>query len=215
LKQGVEFVKTTLIGGLVAMVPLAVLGLLAATVVPIVIDVAEVLGEFLPFGSMANLLIAAIGGLLLLILICFLAGLALLTGPGDRLRQRVDSLLERVIPLYGAARRLAERVTGTEGDDFVPVTVDLHGTGARSLGLLIEKVPGGRCAVFIPTAPTAVLGSVFVVDQSRLERINAPMTQVFGTISEWGVGTAKLFPPDAAFAEASGPEEPSSEGSSG
>ena len=145
------------------------------------------LEQFLPFGAITNLLIALVGGVLVLVLICFLAGVALLTGPGDALRQRLDSLLGRIIPLYGAARKLTERVTGTAGEDFVPVAVDLHRTGAVVLGLLVENVPGDRCAVFVG------MGNVFLVDREQVEFVEAPMSEVFGVISEWGVGSARVF----------------------
>jgi len=193
VKKSVEFAKATTIGGLVAMVPLAVLAVLIAAVVPIVLDVAEVLGELLPFDPVTNMMIALIGGILVLVAICFFAGLALLTGPGDALRQRIDRILERVIPLYGAARRLAERVTGTEGENFWPATVDLHGSGALALGVLVERVPGDRCAVFVPMAPAAAFGNVYVVPMDQVERIDAPMSEAFGAITEWGVGASKLF----------------------
>ena len=205
MKSGAEFFKATLIGGLVALVPVALLVFLVTSVVPVVIEVAAVLERFLPFGAFWNLLIATVGSALILLAICFFTGLALLTGPGDALRRKVNGLLERIIPLYGAARRLAERMTGTDGDDFLPVTVDLSGAGALSLGFLIENVPGDRCAVFIPMAPMPAMGNVVIVDRARVERIHAPMPEAFGVISEWGVGSGKLLdsvsvenPPDNA-----------------
>jgi uncharacterized membrane protein len=166
---------------------------LVGQMVPVVIDVAEILGEFLPFGAAVNLLIALLGSVVVLVLLCFFAGLALLTGPGAALRHRVDGLLERIVPLYGAARRLAERVTGKEGDDFLPVSVDLTGTGTLSLGFLIENIPGGRCTVFIPMAPMAAFGNVMIVARERVERLDSTVPETAGVISEWGVGSARLF----------------------
>jgi len=191
----------------VAIVPLAVLGLIVAGVVPVVIDVAKVLGEFLPFNPVTNLLIALVGAIVLLVLLCFLAGLAVMTGPGEALRRRVDRLLEGVVPLYGAARKLAERVTGTEGEDFHPVAVDLYGSDARALGVLVERVPGDRCAVFVPLSPTAAVGSVYVLPASRVELMDTPLPEVFGVIGEWGVGASKLYrgaTPSADDVEATG-----------
>ncbi|MCP3960600.1 MAG: DUF502 domain-containing protein [bacterium] len=202
MKKSIEFVKTTALGGLVALVPLGVLVAMVASVAPVLVEIAGVLGEFLPFGPLTNMLIAALGGLALLVAICFLAGLALLSGPGDALRRRVDQLFEKIIPLYGAARRLAERVTGAEGEDFWPVAVDLHGSGARSLGVLVERIPaeggernapGERCAVFVPLAPTAAFGNVYIVPAGQVERIEAPLPDVLGAVTEWGVGAARLF----------------------
>jgi uncharacterized membrane protein len=193
LKRQGQFLKTTIIGGLVAIVPLAILGALVASMIPLVIEVASVLDEILPFSTTVNLLLALVGGVVLLVLICFLAGLALLTGPGDALRRRVDGVLERLVPFYGAARKLAERMTGTAGEDFVPVAIDLHGSGARSLGVLIENLSDGRCTVFVPIAPTAAFGNVYVVERHQIERINAGVSEVFGAISEWGVGSSRLF----------------------
>jgi len=193
MKKSVDFVKTTTIGGLVAIVPLAVLGLIIAAVVPVVIDVAKVLGEFLPFDPVTNLLLALTGAIVLLVVICFVAGLAVMTGPGEALRRRVDRLLERAVPLYGAARKLAERVTGAEGEDFHPVAVDLYGSDTRTLGVLVERVPGDRCAVFVPLSPTAAVGSVYVLPASRVELMDATLPEAFGVIGEWGVGASKLY----------------------
>jgi len=72
--------------------------------------------------------------------------------------------------------------------------VDLYGSSARALGFLIEQLPDGRCAVYIPHAPVATIGNIYVVDLGAIRTLGASVTDTVSAISQWGVDTRLLYP---------------------
>ena len=97
------------------------------------------------------------------------------------------------VPMYNAIASLTQRFAGIDGRDFVPVEVDIYGSGARAVGFLVETLPDDRCAVFIPTAPVATVGNLYLVPNDRVNRIGGTATDTLSVITQWGVEAGKLF----------------------
>ncbi|MCP5055856.1 MAG: DUF502 domain-containing protein [bacterium] len=193
MKETVRRLWATALRGLVALVPLGVVAFLVASALPVLIGLAELLEGVLPFGPVTNILIAGLATILAVVALCFAVGALLGTRPGDAVKRAVDRFLEGSIPLYGAARKLAERVTGTHGEEFSAVEIDLHGSGTSVLGLFVESLSDERCAVFVPMAPTAAVGQVYVVPRDRVTFLEVPLQEAIGVLTEWGVGASKLY----------------------
>src|ERR1044072_3317817 len=103
-----EFIANALIGGALVVLPiyLAVLLLLKAmqTVVGLVRPVARLLPQWMPD---ENIL-----ALLLVLIVCFIVGLAVRTGAGRSLRARLEVSVFGKIPGYTTIRGLTQRLAG-------------------------------------------------------------------------------------------------------
>ncbi len=71
----VRFLKTTAIGGLLFLLPLIVIGALIGQVVPIVLSIAEVLGEYIPLKTAGGIGLLILLAVVVVLLLCFAAGL--------------------------------------------------------------------------------------------------------------------------------------------
>ena len=194
-KRTFRFLKTTAIGGLLVIVPVAV--------------VLFVLGQLLfglYSGGIALLETGLIRGiepedaLLVLTLavaslvgLCFFTGLVVQTRVGAALRAWFGRNVANRIPMYKAITALTERFAGVDGDEFVPVEVDLYQSTARTLGFLVEKLPDGRCTVFLPSAPVATVGNIVIVPEESLTRIDATVSQAVSAVTQWGVESGLLY----------------------
>jgi uncharacterized membrane protein len=74
-----DFVKTTVIGGLVVIVPLAIIAFVAGDAVHTLIEVTKPLTTGFPFGTLVNALLAVLIAALVIVAICFVAGFLLST----------------------------------------------------------------------------------------------------------------------------------------
>jgi uncharacterized membrane protein len=193
MKRLIEFIKTAAIGGLVVIVPVAILAIVLAQVLSTVVGLTKGVADFLPFGELTNtamiLAIAVFGT----VLICFVTGLLLQTGPGDALRNWLGRNIAERLPMYGMLRNLTQRFVGVEGTQFAVCEVDLYGSGARPLGFIVESLPGDRYAVFVPHAPIATIGQIYVLPDADVHMLDASMADAANAITQWGVGTAKLY----------------------
>ena len=148
------FVKTTLLGALLVVVPVAIVGFALWQVVAITRALFLPVFDNLPIGDTTLRLLIIIAAVLVLILACYFTGLLVRTRWGRRLRGWFERTFLERIPGYKMVRSLAHQYLGHEVErKFQPVIVDVHGTGAKMVGLEIEELPDGTVAVFFPLCP--------------------------------------------------------------
>jgi uncharacterized membrane protein len=187
MKPARPFVVNALISGLITVVPvyLAVLLLLKAmgSVLGLVSPFARLLPEWLPA---ENIL-----ALLLLVIVCFLVGVAVRTAAGRAARERLEKSIFSRIPGFELLQSLTQQLTG-RGQDKVwkPALVEIE--DALVPGFIIEELEDGRVTVFVPSVPTPLAGAVYILDRERVHALNVPFTQAVSTISRWGAGSGEL-----------------------
>jgi len=187
MKPARPFVVNALISGLITVVPvyLAVLLLLKAmkSVLGLVSPFARLLPDWLPA---ANIL-----ALLLLLIVCFLVGVAVRTAAGRAARKRLEESLFSRLPGFSLLRSLTQQLTG-RGDEKVwkPALIEIE--DALVPGFIIEELEDGRLTVFVPSVPTPLAGAVYILDRERVHALDIPFTQAVSTISRWGAGSSEL-----------------------
>jgi uncharacterized membrane protein len=189
-----RFLKTTLLGGVLVLLPLVACGIAVAAIARVVLDVlGPVASRLLPFGLAQSRAFAYALAVLLLLGVCFLFGLLVRTRLGRAVGRWFEGVLLNRLPGYRAMRRLASQVAGAREETFgEPVWVRLD--DSRRLGFLVEAHPSGEVAVFLPFSPVLTVGTVVLVDGARVERIGAPFLKATQCLSEMGVGSAALRP---------------------
>jgi uncharacterized membrane protein len=114
-----EFTKTTLIGGVLVLIPiyLSVLLVLKALggVVALVAPITGGLPETLPLREVISML--------LLIAACFVCGVAVRTGPGLRAKDAFERAVLEKIPGYALIRGLAGKIAGKEDEQTFTVVL--------------------------------------------------------------------------------------------
>jgi uncharacterized membrane protein len=169
-----EFTKTTLIGGVLVILPIYVsILLLAKTVKGLLALIAPVTAQ-LP----AELQFRQIIGILIVILCCFLAGLVVRTRPGLRAKNAIErNLLER-IPGYALIRGLAARVAGKQEDEMFAVA--------------LVELEDGFFTVFVPSVPTPAAGAIYILPRERVHLVDVPFAKAASVITKWGAGAREL-----------------------
>jgi len=188
MKAIAEFTKTTLIGGVLVVIPiyLSVLLLLKAMagVMGLVSPITEGLPTTLPFRELI--------ALLMLIASCFLCGIAVRTGPGLRAKNALERSLLEKIPGYALIRGLAGRIVGKQDEQtFTVVLAEIE--DALVPAFLVEDCDEDHCAIFVPSVPTPAAGSIYIIAKARVHLVDVPFTQAVGVISKWGAGSSELL----------------------
>jgi len=187
-----NFIKTTALGGLLVIVPIAIVLFVLGQLLSGLFVVAGDLMAWLQIDVDAALVIFGIA-LLALIGLCFLTGLIVRTRLGKSLKHWFNRHVARRIPMYNAFANLTRRFAGVDSTQFAPVEVDLYGSGAHVMGFHVEDLPDNRCTIFVPTAPVATVGNLYVVTSDRVTRIDASMADTLSVITQWGVDASNLF----------------------
>ena len=150
-----EFTKTTLIGGVLIILPIYVAVLLLAKAVKGLLALLTPVAEQLPAGVEFRQAAA----ILLLIAVCFVVGLVVRTGPGLRAKNAFEQAVLEKLPGYSFLRGFAKRLTGrSEEHTLEPALVEIE--DALVPALIVEKLEDGSYTVLVPSAPTPMAGGV-------------------------------------------------------
>ena len=187
MKKFGEFVVRALVAGLLILVPfyLAVLLLLKATqsVVALVKPFAMLLPDWFPAEHVLSLL--------LVLIVCFLVGVAVRTPTGRAIRERIEKTLFERLPGYALLRSLTQRLAG-QGEENVwkPALVEIE--DALVPAFIIEELEDGRFTIFVPSVPTPFAGAVYILTRERVHPLDIPFTQAVQSVSRWGSGSKEL-----------------------
>jgi uncharacterized membrane protein len=129
--------------------------------------------------------------LLLVLVICFLVGVAVRTRLGRVTRERIESGFFERIPGYALFRSLTQQVAGDKRENvWKPALIEIE--EALVPGFIIEEFEDGRYTVFVPSIPTPLAGAVYVLDRKRVHPLEVPFTEALKTVSRWGTGAKDL-----------------------
>jgi uncharacterized membrane protein len=187
MKALAEFAKTTLIGGLLVILPIYVSFILLAKTLGGIVALLSPVTATIPAGVQFREVIA----ILIVLAACLFAGLVVRTKLGLRAVNALERGVFERVPGYSLVRGLAARVSGDEREaSFRPALIEIE--EALSPGFIIEELEDGRYTVLVPSVPTPAAGSLFIVARERVHPIDVPFTHAVKVISKWGAGAGLL-----------------------
>jgi uncharacterized membrane protein len=183
MKSLAEFTKTTLMGGVLIVLPIYLSILLLLKTIAGVGALIDPVTAQLP----ATLQFRRVIAMLVVILVCFLAGLIVRTGPGLRAKNALErNLLDR-IPGYALIRGLASRVAGRQEDEtFAVALVEIE--EALVPAFIVEEHDDGAYTVFVPSVPTPTAGAIYILPRERVHLVDISFAKAAWVTTKWGAG---------------------------
>ena len=193
MKKIAEFLKTSLIGGLFALLPLVLFYLLLAEMLQLVVALATPIADLFPKGTFDKVNAPVLLAVLLIAGASFSFGLALRLMILRRLGLWIERTVLGRLPVYNAVKSLSRGLVGAkENTAFRPALLSSP-DGGREIAYVIEEHGDGQLTVLVPWAPAAFAGSVKIMDSDRIEMLDAPLGDVSKALSQWGVGVRDLL----------------------
>ena len=186
MKVLAEFTKTTLIGGVLVILPIYVTILLLLKAVNGLLALLSPVTAQLPAGVQFR----HVAAILLLVAVCFVVGLAVRTGPGLRAKNVFEHVVLEKLPGYTFLRGLAKRLTGrSEEQTLQPALVEIE--EALVPALIVEELEDGSFTVLVPSAPTPMAGSLYILPADRVHPVDLPFTTAISVFTKWGTGAGE------------------------
>jgi uncharacterized membrane protein len=200
MKQFIEFLKTTAMGGLFVLLPILLLYLLLAEALGLIVALATPIADLFPEGTFGKVEFPAIVGLILILGVSFVIGLGLRA----RIARSAGRWIERTVldrlPAYNALKSLTTGFAEAGKAGAFKAALLISADGEREFAYVIEDLGENHLTVLVPWAPTAFAGSVKIVDRKRVELLNANLGEVSKVLSHWGVGANGLLGENTASA---------------
>jgi uncharacterized membrane protein len=191
MKGKTELFKTTVIGGIVFLVPIVILIAIIDKAFEIMKAVSTPLASSIPIDTVWGLAVANLIAIVAIVLICFVAGLLARTSIARRFVSSTENRLLSRLPAYAFVKNMTERVAGfKEAEGLIPVLAP-SGGGWR-LAFEIERIEGGHVAVFLPGSPNPWSGFVCIMPEDRIKPLDIPQASVIGHFEGFGKGSNEL-----------------------
>jgi uncharacterized membrane protein len=187
MKKSLLFATRAVLSGFLIIVPIYLAILLVLKGMQSVARLVQPLTRLVPEWFPAE----GVLSLLLVLLVCFLVGVAVRTRAGQAIGRRIDTgILER-IPGYSLIRSLTQQLAGQSREQaWKPALAELE--DALVPAFIIEEFEDGRYTVFVPSIPTPFSGAVYILERKRVHPLDVPFTQALQVVSRWGSGARRL-----------------------
>jgi uncharacterized membrane protein len=189
MKHPLNLLKSALVTGLLIVLPawLAVL-LLIQLLVRLGVLVKPLAARMPPGVDHPQLIAGA-----LFILVCLAAGVLVQTAVGRILGKALGDNVFNRVPGYQSLRNIARQFSDMDArDGFKPALIEVE-DGCLAPAFLIDIHADGNSTVFMPSVPTPMAGSIFIMPSERVHPIDVPVTTMMKCISKWGAGSAELL----------------------
>ncbi|PQP34080.1 hypothetical protein C6A37_09625, partial [Desulfobacteraceae bacterium SEEP-SAG9] len=150
MRQLIEFLKTTALGGLFVLLPVLLLYLLLSEALDLIVVLATPIADLFPKGTFDQIKSPALIALILIVGVSFLIGLALRSESGRRLGGWIERTVFGHLPVYTALKSLATGFAKTGKEGAFRPAVMISPNGDRELAYVIEDHGDGRATVLLP-----------------------------------------------------------------
>lgn len=187
----IKFLKTTIIGGLLFLLPIVLVSIILGHAMQLAGKVAHPISKLLPDA------VIGIGGItvlavLVLVMFSFLAGLVARTNTGKRIMRQFENSILGNLPQYQLVKSMAEGLAKVEsGDGVKPVLISVD--GGWQIGYMLEELENGWVAVFLPQAPTPMSGNLMYLPADRVRPLDITMVHAMAIVKRMGVGSGEVL----------------------
>lgn len=183
--------KTTIIGGVFFLVPLAVIAILLQKVFELSMMVAAPLDKLFPLERIGGVAIANLLAILLILVVCFLAGLVARGGLASKQVKRLDEAMIDIVPGYAVIKSMLAGVAGDGTQHALLKAVLVRFDDYDQIAFEVE-VSEDKCTIFLPDAPSARSGSTLILDADRVTYLKVTPHKVAKLMRSLGRGSLQV-----------------------
>ncbi len=190
-KKGVKFLLTTVIGGLLFLVPVVFLIMILTKAAGFMMVIAKPLAAWIPVDSIGGVALANLIAIVAVILLCFLAGLVARHALAGKLVKSLESKVLVKIPGYSMVKGIVSGFDESSTEGLKPIAMQFG--SAERVGFEMQRLPDGRSVVYIPSSPSPWSGITQILPPDQVTYLNVPVTKIIEITENYGHGVGELL----------------------
>ncbi|MEZ5045170.1 MAG: DUF502 domain-containing protein [Saprospiraceae bacterium] len=192
-----RFFITTVIGGVVIILPLSIFIFLVRVVVGFTANLVRPIMGLLNLTSTTHQWLVDIVSFIIVVSLFFIIGLIVRTELGKQLFHLLEENWLSKLPFYSTLRDTVQQFAGSGKTPFQQVVlVDPFGSGVLMTGFVAEKLTPDIYSIFVPTGPNPTNGFIFHVPIEKIKFVKTKAEDAMRTIIGVGTGSSILFQPN-------------------
>ena len=190
-----HFLRTSLLGGVVVILPVAILVSVTLWIFDLVTGIIQPLTRLLISDSQINEIAAEILVIVLILMVCFFVGVLVRTRLGGFLYRFIETRILKLAPGYSMIKETVLQIFGSKKDSpFSSVAmVQVFENDTRMTAFITVTHADGSYTVFVPTGPNPTSGLIYHLQGKYVQPVKIPVQDAMRSIISCGAGTAKLL----------------------
>jgi uncharacterized membrane protein len=180
-----HFLRTTILGGALFLMPIMVLAFLLNKAFEHARRGLKPVAKLIPDQLVSGVTMETGLAIGLIVLFCFLAGLFARTVLAQKIMSRLESAVLSIVPAYEFLKQAGSSMMGLGEMAEHPVVL-AQIEGAWRLGVQTFVAESGLTAVFVPNSPNTFSGSVFFVLSDKVRRLDVPLRGALNCLKQLG-----------------------------
>ena len=197
-----SFIKQSVIGGTLVLLPLVILAFVFRWIFYFVTDLIQPITDYLISNYHLPELLADALVILIILLSCFIIGSIVSTSIGRWIHSHFDKYLTRMAPGYRVIKEIVGQFFGDpDSSPFARgevARVRLFGLDCPTsvTAIVTARHSDGTITIFMPTGPNPTSGNIYHVPQELVELYpDTSLEVMMKTIIACGAGSEKIFTP--------------------
>lgn len=198
LKKTKLFFRTTIIGGVIVILPSIILifafkwlfGMVSNGIKPL----TDLVIATFPQQDKYNQMIATAIVLAVIVTGCFLVGLFIRTRMGQWFYNGIENSLLSKAPGYTMVKETVNQFLGKKESPFSSVAlVQIFENDTKVTAFITDRHPDGTVTVFVPTGPNPTSGFIYHLNETYVHPVDVSVEDAMRSVISCGAGSGKLI----------------------
>jgi len=187
-------IKTSLLGGIVVVLPVTILLFLANWMFKIVTNLIQPLTNQIIRRSNFSEILADVIVIVVILAACFFVGIFVKTKLGKWIYHSLENNVLKVAPGYTLIKETVLQFIGNKKPPFSSVAlVQVFGNDTLVTAFVTDTHEDGSYTVFVPTGPNPTSGNICHVEGKYVHRLDVKVEDAMRSIISCGAGSGKLM----------------------
>ncbi|MFQ5950090.1 MAG: DUF502 domain-containing protein [Nitrospiria bacterium] len=188
------FFKTSLLGGMVVILPVAILLFVFKWIFGLVTDIIEPLTSLIMTTSQVQKILADMLVIGIILIGCFLVGIFVRTTLGTWIYKLFEDRILKNAPGYSLIKETVIQFIGKKKSPFSSVAlVQIFGNETLVSAFVTDTHADGSYTVFVPTGPNPTSGNIYHLKGKYVHPVDVPVEDAMRSIISCGAGSTRLI----------------------
>ena len=189
-----SLIKTSFLGGLTVILPVAILIFVFKWIFGVVARVIQPLTNLILIKSNLREIMADLLALAIIITVCFIVGVIVKTQIGRFIHTSLENSILKFAPGYSLIKETIMQFLGRKKTPFSSVAlVQVFGNETMLTAFVTDEHSDGSYTVFVPTGPNPTSGNIYHLESRFVHQVDVPVEDAMRSIISCGAGSAMLI----------------------
>ncbi len=188
------FFRTSLLGGIIVILPVAILAFVFVWIYHFITDLIQPLTNMILTRYQLPEITADVIAIVIIILGCFIIGIFVKTKLGELVFRTIEHRILKAAPGYSLVKETVVHLLSRKESPFSKVALArIFENDTLVSGFITDRHPDGSYTIFVPTGPNPTSGMIYHVKGEYVYPVNVTIEEAMRSILSCGAGSTKLI----------------------